>query len=476
MTVALDWDDIQGNILRGYDFDRAHHLLLSVTDPGAARRWLGELVDQVTPATLWTTRPISTLNVAFTHRGLGALGVDERSLASFPEDFRQGMRARAGDHLGDVGPAAPGGWEPAGAHHPDVHVLLMVHGGTTEAGDASAFLLAVDAAEHGLALIGAEHMTALRAPSAEGRARGRLVEHFGFTDGISQPAVQGAIGPTVVRGNGTPLRDGRWRPVRPGEFVLGYPDEEEHAPPVPRPEVLVRNGSYLVYRKLAQDVAAFRRATAKLARRHGLDPAVLAAKLVGRRADGAPLLPPEMETATEAGPGTGMAAAEPASSAGRNDFRFGGDPRGRGCPVGSHIRRANPRDGFGLAPELVSRHRLLRRGMPYGPPLPADATEDDGVPRGLVFMAYCASIQRQFEFVQRAWLNDGNAFGVGYTPDPIVGHGAAPRRFALERPGRPPVCLDGLPPVAWPRGGEYFFQPGLRALSHLASVGHSPVL
>jgi Dyp-type peroxidase family len=456
MTGAtIDWDDIQGNILRGYGFDHARHLLLGVVDAGAAGRWLEELGPQVTPATPWADPPESTLNVAFTHRGLAAMGVDDEALASFPEDFRQGMRARAAEHLGDVGPDRPEAWEPAGAHHPKVHVLLMVQAMGSDTAEARTALLAREAAEHGLEPVATVQMAAMRMPAGAGewgQGRGRMVEHFGFADGLSQPAVDGAIEPTVVPGNGTPLRGGDWRPVRPGEFVLGYPDEEEHAPPVPRPEVLVRNGSYLVYRKLAQDVSAFRQVTAELDGRFQLGPGTVAAKLVGRRADGSPLLPA----------GAGGHPAAP------NDFRFGDDRRGHGCPVGSHIRRANPRDAFGLEPELISRHRLLRRGMPYGPPLPPDAVEDDGEPRGLVFMAYCASIRRQFEFVQRAWLNDGNPFGAGYTPDPIVGHGEAPRRFAFELPGRLPICLADLPRLVRPRGGDYLFQPGLRGLRHIA--------
>ncbi|MGH9213419.1 MAG: Dyp-type peroxidase [Acidimicrobiales bacterium] len=453
MTVAIDWDDIQGNVLRGYGFDHAHHLLFSVVDPAAAGRWLEQILPQVTPATPWTTRPLTTLNVAFTHRGLAALGVDDDVLESFPTDFREGMRARAEDHLGDVGADSPTGWEPAGAHHPAVHVLFMVHARSAEAGETRGFLLASEATEHGLTLVASERLGALRAPPTGANARAPQLEHFGFVDGISQPAVEGALEPTTVPGNGTPLSRGRWRPVRAGEFVLGYPDEEEHSPPVPTPEALVRNGSYLVYRKLAQDVAAFRRATARLADRHRLAPTELAAKLVGRHADGAPLVPPARGGSVPAGP---------------NDFRYRDDRRGRGCPVASHIRRANPRDGFGLKPELVSRHRLLRRGMPYGPPLAPEATDDDGVPRGLVFMAYCASIRRQFEFVQRAWMNDGNAFGAGHTPDPIAGHGAAPRRYVFEVPGRPPVFLAGLPRLVRSRGGDYLFQPGLRGLRFIA--------
>ena len=459
--VSIDWDDIQGNVLRGYGFDHGHHLVFTVTDAAAARRWLGQLVPAVTPGTPWRTRPVTTLNLAFTHRGLAALGLDRQALASFPPDFREGMRARAEHHLGDVGVDNPDHWEPAGLHHPGAHILLMVHASVAEAGETHAFLLASDASDYGLQLVANERLGALSAgrPSA-----GHRIEHFGFVDGASQPAVEGALPPTTVAGHGTPLRDGGWRAVRAGEFVLGLADEDEPAPPPPAPAELTRNGSYLVYRKLAQDVAAFRAVVADLAHRHQLDPALLGAKLVGRYADGRPLLPGGRE-------GTGGRHGDPGDGDDRplNDFRYRDDPRGAACPVGSHIRRSNPRDGLDFPPELVSRHRLLRRGMPYGPPLPPDATGDDGVPRGLIFVAYCANIGRQFEFVQRHWLNDGNGFGAGYTPDPVSGHGAAPRRFVLEVPDRGLVFLDQLPRLVRLRGGDYLFQPAIRGLRYLAA-------
>jgi Dyp-type peroxidase family len=454
VTVQPDWEDIQGNVLRGYGFDHAFHFVLTVATPSAARQWLRKTVPAITPATPWGDRPLTTLNVAFTHRGLEALGLDAEALASFPADFREGMRARARHHLGDLEPDGPEHWESAGLHHPDAHVLLMIHGASAEAGETRSFLVLNDAADHGLEIVGSERLSHL--PHAADAPASQRIEHFGFADGISQPAVEGAIEPTTVRGNGTPLAKERWRPVRTGEFVLGYPDEEGDVPPLPSPETLVRNGSYLVYRKLAQDVAAFRRLTLAQGQRHDVAAEVVAAKLVGRRADGTPLTP---------------AAPDATGPAALNDVRYGDDRRGQGCPVGSHIRRTNPRDALGLQPELVSRHRLLRRGMPYGPPLPDGRLDDDETPRGLMFLAYCASISRQFEFVQREWMNDGNVFGVGHTPDPIAGHGSAPRRYAFQVDGGGPVILGGLPRLVRVRGGEYLFQPGLRGLRYLATGG-----
>lgn len=457
-AVDLDWDDIQGNVLRGYGFAYAHHLVLSVVDGDAARRLLRRLISAVTPCTPWVTRPEVTLNVAFTHRGLAALGVASEDLDSFPADFREGMRRRAVTNLGDVGADDPDNWETEGVQHPAAHVLFLIGSDSADACDQRRSELVADVLDHGFTVVAnqpAAHLTA----SDEVAGSWQKIEHFGFADGVSQPPIEGARGPTVVEGHGTPLEDGRWAPVKPGEFVLGYPDEEGDLPPAPTPSQLSHNGTYLVYRKLAQDVAGFRRLIAERARLHGVDESLLAAKMVGRNPDGSPL--------------SSRAEARPVTPEDErwwdNDFRFADDERGAVCPVGSHVRRANPRDALATSPELVSRHRLLRRGVPYGPPLAADAVEDDGADRGLLFLAYCASIRRQFEFVQREWLNDGNVFGAGHTTDPISGHGTGGRRFALELDG--PLVLSGLPQLVQVRGGDYLFQPSLTGLRYLAGAG-----
>jgi Dyp-type peroxidase family len=316
----------------------------------------------------------------------------------------------------------------------------MIHAPAADDCEAAADAAADAATAAGLTVLACQPLANLRGP--EGADDPLRLEHFGFADGVSQPAVEGALEPTVVPGNGTYLGDGEWRPVRPGEFVLGYPDEEEDAPPLPGPSRLVRNGTFLVWRKLAQDVAGFRRFLAE--RAAGGDPgdaARLGAQMVGRWPDGSPY------GDALAAPGGGSAALD-------------------ACPAGSHIRRANPARSLPAVRGLVSRHRLLRRGMPYGPPLPPGVSEDDGAARGLVFVACCASIRRQFEFVQREWLNDGNAVGAGHTTDPITGAGGAGRRFAV--PGPRPRVLGDLPRFVRTRGGAYLFQPSLAALRDLA--------
>jgi Dyp-type peroxidase family len=180
--------------------------------------------------------------------------------------------------------------------------------------------------------------------------------------------------------------------------------------------------------------------------------------LVGRWPDGSPL-------ALRPSAGDARLGNDPLRA---NDFAYRRDREGFACPRGAHIRRANPRDGLRAGPGLTARHRMLRRGMPYGGPLP-DGAPDDGADRGLVFVSLQASIERQFEIVQERWLNDGDAFGLGRTPDPLAGAVAA-GGARLEFGGRPPRFATAMHAFVTPRGGEYLFVPGIAALRALATL------
>ena len=278
-------------------------------------------------------------------------------------------------------------------------------------------------------------------------------EHFGFLDGVAQPRVMG-VDPPGTPAMGTPRRS-RWQPLPVGEFVLGHLDAEGVVTPTPAGG-WAANGSYQVIRKLHQDVAAFRGLVHETGRDFPGGPDLLAAKLVGRWPDGTPLsLSPD--------------APDPALSsdpARINRFGFADDPDGLRCPVGAHIRRANPRDGAGVGGAMTTRHRLMRRGLPYGPRLAPDAP-DDGVDRGLVFVCFVADIERQFEFLHRRWLIDGDVLGLGHDPDPILGLPQPGATFKV--PGSPPYLLGLERPVVVPQGGAYLFQPGRRALAALAA-------
>jgi Dyp-type peroxidase family len=288
-------------------------------------------------------------------------------------------------------------------------------------------------------------------------------EHFGFRDGIAQPSILG--GPAQRSGQGVAGPAGSWLGLPAGEFVFGYPAADGKLPSGPPPP-LDRNGTFLVYRKLEQDVAAFRRFVAHQGRGFPGGERLLAAKLIGRWPDGTPLaLSPDREDPA--------IAADPRRC---NDFQFASDPMGIDCPIGSHVRRANPRDGLPFHGALVNRHRLIRRGAPYGPPLPDGSLDADHAERGLLFYAFNASFARQFEFIQRQWLNDGNALGLAADPDPVAGSkpstpSAEPLKMTI--PGSPPHFVAPLRQLVTTRGGEYVWMPGLAALRAIGSSRHN---
>ena len=283
-------------------------------------------------------------------------------------------------------------------------------------------------------------------------------QHFGFVDPISQPAVEGVDNPAHP-GDGVP-EDGTWRPLKPGEFLLGYEDEAgPHGTQVPEPRELRLNGTYLVFRKLHQDVAAFRRYLVTAAKSlYGADDdyhqELVAAKLMGRWRSGCPLdLSPDKDDPA--------IAADPEL---RNNFTYAGDDKGLRCPLGSHLRRSNPRETPLRRATAVRRHRLIRRGVEYGPLLEEGVLADDGVDRGLINMFIQADIERQFEFVQQEWMKGGEFIGLDPDEqDPINGVGGEGSQMSVPGAKRP--FLFDLPTFVRVQGGEYLFVPGLTALA-----------
>ena len=272
---------------------------------------------------------------------------------------------------------------------------------------------------------------------------------FGFKDGLHNPHVEGS-GPAAA--------DKEEPSIKPGEFVMGYPDERGETAHVPIPVELRRNGAFVAIRKFHMDVAAFRRYLREQASSPE-EEELLAAKMVGRWRSGAPLvLAPDHDD-----PALGADANR------NNDFSYADDMKGLKCPFSAHIRRINPRDA--LKDEIVATnlHHFLRRGTNYGPPLPDGMLEDDGIQRGGVFLLIGAHLQRQFEFVQSQWATDGNFISHGTEQDPIIGNGEGDGVFTIpKRPVR--RRLKGLPAFVTVRGGEYCFMPGLRALRWLAAL------
>jgi Dyp-type peroxidase family len=277
-----------------------------------------------------------------------------------------------------------------------------------------------------------------------------LREHFGFHDGISRPFIEGE--------GGSPL-PGQGEPAKAGEFVLGYENELGTIARAGGPEVLWRNGTFIAIRKIRQNVAAFR----KFLRDNADTPQgeeFIAAKMMGRWRSGCPLAlsplkdDPDMVSDTMRNNAFGY---------------YDDDADGRKTPVGSHIRRVNPRDALKDTITDVRLHRVLRRGSAYGPLLPDGAIEDDGIDRGIVLAIINANPGRQFEFVQSQWLNDGDFISQGSRTDPIVGRRDISSDYAY--PAKPVRRrLTGLADFTATRGGEHVFLPGLGGLEWLAGL------
>ncbi|TFV56861.1 peroxidase [Mycobacterium sp. PS03-16] len=439
--MALELDDIQHILLTRTPALTGRYEFLTFDEPAAGRRWLTEMLATVQSAAEvrdTVDRSKRWVTLAFTWTGLRALGVPDDSLATFPDAFREGMAARA-DILGDTGDSAPQLWTD-GLASEDVHAI--------------AILFARDDTEYARC-IGEHDRLLARSPGVRSLSHLDLNatppfnyahDHFGFRDRLSQP---------VMKGSGESPTPGSGAPLEPGEFILGYPDENGPVNDLPQPETLSRNGSYMAYRRLREHVGAFRdylREHADSAEEQEL----LAAKFMGRWRSGAPLvLAPEHDD-----PELG---ADPLRN---NDFNYKEmDPFGYACPLGAHARRLNPRD----TAHYMNRRRMIRRGATYGPALPEGAP-DDGADRGIAAFIICADLQRQFEFAQNVWINDKAFHELGNEHDPICGTQDGTLDFTVpKRPIR--KVHKGLPAFTTLTGGGYFFMPGIAGLRFLASIG-----
>ncbi|GCL60982.1 hypothetical protein [Pseudaquabacterium pictum] len=435
------------------------------------------------------------LNIAFTAEGLRACGLDERSLAGLPHEFRQGMANRCG-LLGDLRHNHPRRWtlpplngeaglDPAWKATPTtpvvptelVHVLLQWRwiaaqdpSDTAVADTTTPTRALADAARHLLA-----GLDGVRLLSVQWMSRvddqGRRLDHFGFADGQSQPVYDRASAGTIFPNQ-----------VAPGEVLVGHDNAADHAADLPEnrdpARAWLRDGSYLVVRKLGLDTATYRQAVDSAAEANKLDRQLVLGKMMGRWPQGS------------AYPGHPMVAADPATP---NDFDYADDALGQGCPFAAHIRLANPRrsvsteaDDAGSLTETPGGRppRMVRTGLPFGPKAPdwpspgSGGPLDDGQDRGLVFMAYNASIAEQFEVVQR-WLSGGNSTGIAsahadpFTAVPRQGHA---RMFRFEHQGKVVrMPLDGSAAVDAPvrsitrlQWGLYLFAPARSGLQWLA--------
>ncbi|RUW20561.1 cytochrome, partial [Mesorhizobium sp. M1E.F.Ca.ET.041.01.1.1] len=433
------------------------------------------------------------MTVAFGPDGLRRLGleggVDDDPLDTFPVAFRHGMgnpeRSRI---LDDRGPDAPDKWQWGSAKSPVDAVVICY------AREPAALKAEVTAAKRkttgaGMKIVAELPLVVNREPKKEGvksqhighngkPERQRAYEHFGFADGVSQPIVRGT---SRANKGAAPMHL-----VAPGEFLFGYRDEHGFYPASPSvqaaqdrigilsqvrrnrqipgqpppPRDFGRNGSFLVVRQFEQHVELFndycKHAAAQAARETGDDavtPRWVAAKMLGRWQDGSSLV-----RNPDGRPGRGA----------DNDFALGvEDPQGHRCPLGSHIRRSNPRDSLGEDREtqirIGKRHRILRVGRTY------EKQDRSGkVEKGLLFMCLNADIERQYEFIQQTWVSSSSFQGLVAEKDPTIGARDGGGRFSIPSWEKVTMLKD-VPQFVTTKGGGYFFMPSRSALRYLIS-------
>lgn len=481
--------DMQGGLI-GFnkDFVRLMFFQLPV-DPGQAKALIGELIPQLTNAyevlqfnglykeirhDRGGDRDIiqaTWLNLWLSREGLSRLGV---SIDAFPEEFKEGMTARA-DALGDVGRSLPASWEaPFTTGEPDA-VLYLSADAPDDLSRRHDRVLEILSA-HGVTPTFEQPGTSRPDPN-----RGR--EHFGFKDGISQPGIHPFTTASKIGPSSVPA----------GEFIIGYEDATGHisgqpvdAPPPapsgynplptpppkdPLPEWM-HNASFVVYRKLQQDVGGFRDSMTSTAPTFGITPDQLGAKVVGRWPSGAPMehVPGEPKHPDPSEEDPSATYPDVLKDEKINNFNYDDDPDGQKVPRAAHIRKVNPRSETLPEGDKASLHRMLRRGIPYGSEFVEGSaaygqTVDPGDDRGLLFITYQASIERSFEFVQRNWVNQVDFQQPGDGADPIASQATDPRPFSM-----PPDKHADFKAWVFTRGGGYFVSLALSGLNALVSA------
>jgi deferrochelatase/peroxidase EfeB len=471
--TTIDYTDVQGTILRGYRVDLARHFILQVTEAAAAQRLIGSMVDgspgvpQITTAARPASKPDFFMNIGITSAGLHTLGLTADQLQTFDPAFQRGAANQVtANSIGDVGESAPGNWIGGLSDASAVHVVLSVW--VTK---DPAVLEQLSSVLRGLFTGAFKELSA-----HDARALPDNKVHFGYRDSIAQPTVLGAPPRKHKIPDDQPV-------LATGEFLLGYLNEIGGTTSV-QPSQLTLNSSYSSFRILEQDVEAFEEFLQVYAKQAGIDPEMLAAKICGRWRNGNPLeLMPDH-------------AGEPLPLSEINNFQYVpsgnapppevayDDTLGLRCPIGSHIRRNNPRAAGVVGGGSSVNHRIVRRAMPYGP----NDSEKADAPRGLIGHFINASIANQFEFLMSQWNQtsqfvkaakgtncSGNAVLNISGEDLFLGiNDAASSSFTLSTCVGGAVkntAITGFERLITTRGGVYLFLPSITGLRYLATLG-----
>jgi deferrochelatase/peroxidase EfeB len=523
MNTKVDLDDIQGTVVKAYaryGLLVARYVFFHVKVPVAGRKFVGDLVTMVTTGVSWRDKsqvpPVAT-NIAFTYEGLRHLDIPEATLHGFPEAFSMGMKERR-EIIGDTGPSHYHGWDPIwnleSEDKQHVHIIITIDGKAEQdlekryqeiqqilADNPGVIQLVGHRAAGGGKLPYQPASVLPQSQETLGYPGGK--EHFGYNDGISNTFFEGCgDDENLVIGAGKPTGlDPRtpagWAPLAAGEFILGHPDEACEYPEAPGPPLFSRNGTFVAYRKLHQNVASFFSYLNTEGAKFPDGKEALAAKFAGRWRNGAPLVSfPTEDSANqfiaELAPLqikmlTGAASSQEKTRFAELNiqlvaFDYTDDISGARCPFGSHTRRNNPRSAlefgktraFDAPGALSNRRRIIRRGLPYGP---VEDSATDKAEHGVIMMIVNADLSRRFEFVQQQWMNYGNDFGLANDPDPLLGnHGNNESRRAGGRmtiegdavTNKPPYFCDRIPTLVETRGGDYFFMPSLTCLRMIA--------
>jgi Dyp-type peroxidase family len=466
----LELSEIQGFLVREYkEMPVSRYFLLQVTQADKAKKFLKNISKKISSAA--DKKKESLLNIGFTSQGLTALGLQPNNLQSFIREFREGMvKPHRQRLLGDYDDNDPQNWQWGGPQNEEVHLLLMVFEGNQEKMMEHTGQLSAEWDQSGLNCV---HML-------DGETFPDYREHFGFRDGISQPAI---IGSGV---SGLKLDS-----IQPGEFVLGYKNEYNVYPDTPLlvenqgdfpmlpndPEGggkkdMGRNGTYFVLRQLKEDVNGFWSFLNEKSKNEDgtLNPEAstrLAAKMMGRWPGGAPLVK--------------FPDKDPGIPNEDNDFVYTQtDELGLKCPFGSHTRRANPRDNFEeTGPEesmnLTKKHRIMRRVRSYGESYTGSATQHTPTAEvGILFGCYNADISRQFEFIQYTWANYPKFKQLYADPDPFIGVRSHPQPGTLQQftiaEQTHNTYIEGLKSFVTVKGGAYFFFPSVTVVEFLSTL------